>query len=170
MATMTPASTVAVRQLGVANWEQLRDVRLRALRDTPSAYFGKLADEEGFDESRWRTWLGPANAIFVAESNDAEVGLIGGVPADQDEGGPDAVMMFAMWVSPDARGTGVAERLTDALISWARGRGYPRMVLWVYDVNPRAAAFYRRYGFLPTGRTETFGDDPRLLHMMTLDL
>jgi ribosomal protein S18 acetylase RimI-like enzyme len=40
----------------------------------------------------------------------------------------------------------------------------------VYDVNPRAAAFYRRYGFVPTGRAETFHDDPRVLRLLTLDL
>ena len=44
------------------------------------------------------------------------------------------------------------------------------MVLWVYDVNPRAAAFYRRYGFTGTGRTEVFEKDARRLHLMTLDL
>jgi GNAT superfamily N-acetyltransferase len=164
MATMT----VEVRQLGVADCKRLRDVRLRALQDTPSAYYGKYADEVGYDPARWQRWLGPANALFVAERNDEVVGLVGGIPAGEDEGDPEAVMMVAMWVDPVARGNGIAESLTDALIGWSRGQGYPRMVLWVYDVNPRAAAFYRRYGFVDTGRTDTFDEDPRVLHLMSL--
>lgn len=169
MTSMTSTRT-AVRQLGVADWEELRDVRLRALQDTPSAYLGKYADEVTSGPDRWRNWLGPDNVIFVAESNESVIGMIGGVPTSEDEGDPDAVMMVAMWVAPEARGIGVAEALTDALIGWARDRGNPRMVLWVYDVNPRAAAFYRRYGFKATGRTDYFRGDPRQLHLMTLDL
>ncbi|WIB37098.1 GNAT family N-acetyltransferase [Curtobacterium sp. MCJR17_043] len=34
---------------------------------------------------------------------------------------------------------------------WARGRG-DRILLHVHEDNPRAIAFYRRRGFVPTGR------------------
>jgi GNAT superfamily N-acetyltransferase len=170
MALMTSATAVSVRQLGVADWERLRDVRLRALVDSPSSYYGTYDDEVRSDRSRWERWLSPPSAIFIAERNDEVVGVIGAIPAGEDEGDTDAVMMVAMWVDPVARGNGIAEALTDALIGWARVEGYPRMVLWVYDVNPRAAAFYRRYGFADTGRTEVFDKDPRELHLMTLTL
>ena len=43
-------------------------------------------------------------------------------------------------------------------------------MLWVYDAAPRAAAFYRRSGFTPTGRTEVFRDDGRPLHLMSMQL
>jgi GNAT superfamily N-acetyltransferase len=170
MATMTPATMVSVRQLRVADWEGLRDVRLRALIESPSSYYGTYDDEVRSDRSRWERWLSPPSAIFVAERDDDVVGMIGGIPAGEDEGDADAMMMVAMWVDPVARGNGIAEALTDSLIGWARDEGYPRMVLWVYDVNPRAAAFYRRYGFADTGRTEVFEKDPRELHLMTLTL
>jgi GNAT superfamily N-acetyltransferase len=170
MATMTPATMVSVRQLGVADWERLRDVRLRALTESPSSYCGTYDDEVRSDRSRWERWLSPPSAIFVAKRHDDVVGMIGGIRAGEDEGDTDAVMMVAMWVDPVARGNGIAEALTDSLIGWARDEGYPRMVLWVYDVNPRAAAFYRRYGFADTGRTEVFEKDPRELHLMTLTL
>lgn len=170
MATMTPATMVSVRQLRVADWEGLRDVRLRALVESPSSYYGTYDDEVRSDRSRWERWLSPPSAIFVAERDDDVVGMIGGIPAGEDEGDADAMMMVAMWVDPVARGNGIAEALTDSLIGWARDEGYPRMVLWVYEVNPRAAAFYRRYGFADTGRTEVFEKDPRELHLMTLTL
>ena len=77
------------------------------------------------DRSRWQRWLGPSRAIFVAERNDEVVGMIGGMPSGEDEGDTDAVMMVAMWVDPAARGNGIAEALTGALIAWARDEDYP---------------------------------------------
>src|SRR5262245_64402232 len=101
---MTSVRTVSVRRLGVADWEQLRDIRLRALIDSPSAYYGTYAEEASFDRPRWEGWLGPSNVTFVAERNDEVVGMVGGIPAGEDEGDADAVMMIAMWVDPVARG------------------------------------------------------------------
>jgi len=162
--------TSMVRKLDVADWEQLRDVRLRALQDAPESFYRSYAEESAYDEARWRDWLRDGHGLFVAERGGGPGGMIGGIPAGEDEGDPRAAMMVAMWVDPTARGVGVAEELTDTLVGWARAEGYPRLVLWVYDENPRAGAFYRRYGFLHTDRTETFGEVPRKLHGMTLDL
>ena len=163
-------ATVAVRRLGVADWRELRDVRLRALLDSPRAFYSTYEDAVGHEPARWQNWLEPPKAVFLAEVDGRPAGMIAAIPAGDMEQVPDAVMMVGMWVDPVARGNGVAEALTDALIGWARRTGRPRMVLWVYDVNPRAAAFYRRYGFEPTGRTEVFGDDPRKAQLMTLAL
>ena len=163
-------ATVAVRRLGVADWRQLRDVRLRALLDSPSAFYSTYEDAVGHEPARWQSWLEPPKTVFVAELDGRVIGMIGAIPAGELEQAPDAVMMVGMWVDPVARGNGAAEALTGALIGWARGSGRPRMVLWVYDVNPRAAAFYRRYGFEPTGRTEVFHRDPRKAQLMTMTL
>jgi GNAT superfamily N-acetyltransferase len=96
--------------------------------------------------------------------------LVGGGPATEDEGDPEAALMVAMWVEPESRGSGVADALTAALIDWAREQGHPRLLLWVYAAAPRAAAFYRRAGFTPTGRTEVFRDDGRPLDLMSMAL
>ncbi len=56
-----------------------------------------------------------------------------------------------MWVTPERRGTGLAEALARAVIEWARGLGAPRIVLWVVIGNVAAERFYGRIGFAPTG-------------------
>jgi GNAT superfamily N-acetyltransferase len=162
--------TSTVRRLGVADWEQLRDVRLRALQDSPSAFLKSYEEESEYGADRWRTWFSDRTVVFTAERDGSTIGMICGIPAGEDERDPDAAMMVAMWTDPAVRGSGVAVALTDELVAWAKESGYLRLVLWVYDVNPRAAAFYRRYGFVPTGRAETFHDDPRVLRLLTLDL
>lgn len=163
-------ATVVVRRLGVADWRQLRDVRLRALLDSPSAFYSTYEDSVHQEPARWQSWLEPPKTVFVADLDGRSAGMIAAIPAGEMEQAPGAVMMVGMWVDPVARGNGVAEALTGALIGWARETGRSRMVLWVYDVNPRAAAFYLRYGFEPTGLTEVFGDDPRKARLMTMNL
>jgi RimJ/RimL family protein N-acetyltransferase len=39
------------------------------------------------------------------------------------------------------------------VIEWARGKGVPRVVLWVVIGNTRAERFYERLGFRATGVT-----------------
>ena len=61
-----------------------------------------------------------------------------------------------MWVPPPARGSGVAGLLVTAVLEHARTAGAERVTLWVATGNLRAAAFYRRMGFQPTGQRQVY--------------
>ncbi len=61
-----------------------------------------------------------------------------------------------MWVSPHARGHGVADLLITAVMEHAEAAGAPRVTLWVTLGNSRARAFYQRMGFSPTGRRQVY--------------
>ncbi|MCW0200123.1 GNAT family N-acetyltransferase [Sphingopyxis sp.] len=69
------------------------------------------------------------------------------------EGHPtgDATELHQLYVAPEAKGTGVAAALMDWGIAWARERA-SILYLSVFTENPRAQAFYRRYGFTDIGR------------------
>lgn len=54
---------------------------------------------------------------------------------------------------PSLRGIGLTEVLFDAGLEWAWARGVERVRLIVHEDNGRAQAFYRRAGFMPSGRT-----------------
>ena len=56
-----------------------------------------------------------------------------------------------MWVRPDVRGSGVGQRLIEAVLDWARGAGFEEVRLWVVDGNTRAERVYARLGFERTG-------------------
>lgn len=71
------------------------------------------------------------------------------LPADQPT--DDAVELHQLYVGKPAQGTGVAARLTDWGIAWARARASV-LYLSVFTENHRAQAFYRRYGFYDVGR------------------
>jgi GNAT superfamily N-acetyltransferase len=147
------ADNLTVRALGAGDWVLKRDLRLAALRDAPGAFGATLADALARDEAGWRRW-GSTGAVFAAFSGGRPVGLAGGVPADGD---PTAAELFSMWVDPDARGRGVAAALTDAVVGWARGRGYRRVWLEVASGNDTATRTYARYGFAPSTRPPRTG-------------
>jgi GNAT superfamily N-acetyltransferase len=163
--------TVTVRKFGPDDWKTLREVRLRALLDAPEAFYSTYEDALKLDQDAWRDRLTtPGRVILLAESDGRAAGMIGGGPATEDEGDPEAAAMVSMWVEPESRGRGLADALTSALADWARAQGHPRLLLWVYDAAPRAAAFYRRAGFIPTGRVEVFRNDGRPLSLMSMAL
>jgi GNAT superfamily N-acetyltransferase len=139
-----------VRRLEPGDWELLREVRLRSLADAPEAFGSTHEREAGFDEAEWRD-RAASNGWFIAVDDDEPVGIAAGyrdpqAPAEQRH-------LVAMWVAPAARGSGVADRLIDAVVGWSRDGGASELTLGVTDGNERARAVYLRYGFSETDLT-----------------
>jgi ribosomal protein S18 acetylase RimI-like enzyme len=162
---MTPdaaQSTVQVRRLQPAEWAVVREVRLGALAESPGAFFATLEQEQAYDERKWRQRL-TETAYFGAWEDGRAPRLIGLVACFPEEQAAPAASwhLVAMWVSPDRRGRGIADRLVAAVCNLARARGAARVALWVADANPRAQALYRRLGFALSGERGLLRDaDP----------
>jgi len=60
--------------------------------------------------------------------------------------------IHAVYVHPDARGSGASGKLIQAAIAHAQSRGASRIALWVNGVNKHARGLYERMGFTQTGR------------------
>jgi ribosomal protein S18 acetylase RimI-like enzyme len=157
------SGTVEVRRLVAADWAALREVRLAALADAPYAFSSTLNRERGFDEAAWRGRL-DSNAHVGAWRPGPQVGLIGLAggfpePAEPGRDEPRAWHLVSMWVTPQGRGQGIADRLVAAVCELARADGAGQVALWVTEVNPRARAFYRRAGFRETGQRQLVRPD-----------
>jgi GNAT superfamily N-acetyltransferase len=153
--TSPDAGDVQVRRVHPDGWRELRDIRLRALTDSPDAFASTLDRELAFAETDWQWRI--ANGCNVVAAVDGEpVGLAGGYLHD---GVPE---LIAMWVQPESRGTGAAERLVEAIADWAREQDADRLTLWVVDGNEWAERFYRRLGFARTGAAQPVPGNPRL--------
>lgn len=59
--------------------------------------------------------------------------------------------IHAVYVHPDARGTGASSKLIQAAIAHAQSRGASRIALWVNGRNGHARGLYERMGFRQTG-------------------
>ena len=137
-----------IRRVAPDEWAAFRDIRLAGLADAPDAFAATLDMETGYDERRWRERVS-RSAYFLAWDGDRPVGMAGGY--GQGSGGWHVI---SMWVAPQARGAGLADRLIGAVVRHARGQNAPTLTLWVTDGNDRARAFYQRAGFRSTGRRQ----------------
>jgi GNAT superfamily N-acetyltransferase len=139
---------VQVRVLGGDDWTVLRDIRLRALQDSPSAFGSTYDREVGFGETHWRGRLESGDSVSViAEMDGRPVGMAGGFPDL-----PGLLHVVAMWVDPTARGRGIGHALLRAVEGWARERSLG-LHLDVNTANGTARRAYERYGFRATGET-----------------
>ncbi|MBK8468547.1 MAG: GNAT family N-acetyltransferase [Actinomycetales bacterium] len=159
-------SDITVRSLTEADWAAYRAVRLQALAESPEAFSATVEQERDWAESDWVARLARAPRL-VAEVDDEVVGTASlgrhrtsTGPAEggqHDDAGalsdPEAAghaEIFGLWVTPAARGTGVATALADAAADRARADGSSHLVYWVSTDNGRAVAFASGLGFRPT--------------------
>ncbi|WP_347354722.1 GNAT family N-acetyltransferase [Intrasporangium sp.] len=141
-------SELTVRILTEDDWEAYRAVRLEALRESPEAFVATHAEESAIEESVWRDRMN-RSVRLVAEQDGRAVG-VASIGRAETSGDDDAGEIFALWVTPERRGTGVASALVRRAAAQARDAGQRHIVYWVGTENGRAVAFASGMGFRPT--------------------
>ncbi|HEU4421910.1 MAG TPA: GNAT family N-acetyltransferase [Pilimelia sp.] len=76
------------------------------------------------------------------------VGHAGGMRWPDDD---RTTVLFAVYVTPAYRGTGVLAELVASVAAWSRAAGRPELMLEVVTGNDRAVRAYERLGFVDTG-------------------
>lgn len=151
---MRGAVTDHIERIGPESWTRARGVRLRALQDAPDAFWSTTDGEARLAVPVWRRRLARSDAAtFLAVRDGRDVGLAIGAPHHVH---PTDAGLYSVWVAPEVRGSGLADRLILAVVDWARAAGHPRLRLDVADANLRAVGLYARLGFTPTGATSRF--------------
>jgi ribosomal protein S18 acetylase RimI-like enzyme len=87
----------------------------------------------------------------------APCGIIAGYLDDHDPPRPNVA---SMWVAPAYRRTGLGTRLLNEVQQWAESLGVPQLRLMVTSGNESAMHFYERFGFVFTGTTGPYRNDP----------
>ncbi|MFE4312233.1 GNAT family N-acetyltransferase [Streptomyces sp. NPDC056891] len=160
----------SIRVIRAEEWERARELRLAALRD-PVAHLAFLETYEASvqrPDSFWQERAEGASETgdgkvrqFVAEASDGTwvgtISLLVERPSDEVRFGEPAKVgqthIVGVYVRPEVRGTGVIDALFRAGVEWSWSLAEPveRVRLYVHEDNARAAAFYRRFGFVATG-------------------
>jgi ribosomal protein S18 acetylase RimI-like enzyme len=146
-----------IRAAGPSDWEAVRDIRLRSLREEPDAYASDYQTEARFEPALWKQRLATASSYLAFDDDHALVGIAIGLDA-----GDGDMYVVGMYVTPDARGSGCAHLLLDAIADLATRRHRKRLVLEAAESNIRATRSYRSYGFVETGRRRTLDRDPSI--------
>ncbi len=138
--------------------DSLRAIRLEALLDSPQAYGTTYEESRTWAPRHWKALSRQWN-YYLAYLDDQVVGVVSGGSSDLH---PGTRWLYAMYVSPGARGSGVADLLVQAVEQWARGEGVQTLYLLVAEPMARARAFYESVGFSATGDVITMERDPSI--------
>jgi GNAT superfamily N-acetyltransferase len=144
---------IEVRQIRSGEWERLRDIRLEALADTPSAFATTFAEAEAYPDSVWqeRAIAGAAGRdqiTVLAVSGERPIGLT--VALGRPGLDLSIVPIVSVFVASSERRQGIAVRLLDIAEEWARNHGASRSSLWVEEQNAVARSAYASTGYTET--------------------
>ena len=141
-----------IRALREDEWSLLRELRLRALRDSPDAFSPLAEDVAREADDYWqrgaRSFASPHAALLIAERDGRAVGLVSATAA------AGTGYIGAMWLEPAARGSGLGRALLDAACAKLRERGCGRLALTVTETNAAAIQLYQSAGFALTGESK----------------
>jgi GNAT superfamily N-acetyltransferase len=143
--------TIRVRPFEEGEWRLFRELRLRAVADSPDSFRETLGETRDTTDEQWAdlvsaTVAHPRGLLLVAEQGEAGVGMAF-ARVDEDR----LLHIGAMWVAPEMRGRGAGRLLLDATITWGSAGGAGQAGLWVTEGNTAAAALYTSAGFEYTG-------------------
>lgn len=148
--------SVRVRVLGAGEAMLWKELRLRALEESPDAFSTTYESQRDRPDSDWHRQIDATAASSLAEGLLAE--------ADGEPAGillcrvseVDALLghIQTMWVDPRFRRSGVGSALLAFALKWLRGRKANVVELGVNEENEAASALYRAFGFVLTGYRE----------------
>lgn len=145
---MTKA-VLEIRLLTPADWQVLRETRLRALTDSPHAFTSDPGREHSWSEHQWRHRFDTATWVVALERNQ-----IIGIVALADGQPPEGQHIESIWVAPTHRRRGVFRSLLEAVVEIGRLMGLDELLLWVLEDNPVAEEAYARLGFVDVGKRQ----------------
>ena len=159
-----PADVTAprVRAARPDDAEAIADAHVRGWLAT---YRGLVPDAilDGLSVDRRATWwrdtitaeteaAAPVARTWVVEHGGAVQGFASTGPIrDQPDGLTGAGEVFAIYLSPEARGRGYGRALFTHAVDDLHSRGFGPIVVWVFEANPGARHFYEGAGFGPDG-------------------
>lgn len=148
-----------VRVAEAKDWMLLKKIRLTALSDTPTAFGVSYETAASYTDEQWqeRASARTGAEFWLAFIDGEAVGMIGGGISRSNR-----YNLIGMWVAPQARGSGIASRLVEAVKIRAIQKGHERIFLDVAPDNVRAANFYLKQGFVFIEEWEALASHPHI--------
>ena len=140
---------ITIRRLKLGEADLLKQVRLTALQDAPYAFLTTYESALQRSDERWqeqadRSAQGSDRGTFIAFADETPIGM---AALSRLEDQVDTGELLQVWVSPEYRGTSLAQDLMDFIFKWAGENNFRRIIAGVTKVNVRALKFYIKYGF-----------------------
>lgn len=148
-----------VRMTDATDWLLLKQVRLAALSNAPTAFGVSFETAAGYTNEQWQQRASAVDGpeFWLASMDGAPVGMIGGGVSQRRR-----YNLIGMWVEPHVRASGIASRLVEAVKTRALEKGHDRVFLDVAPDNERAANFYLKHGFVFIDEFEPLASHPHI--------
>lgn len=170
---ITGNSVISVRPIVSSEWREYRDIRLRALRDSPDAFGSTYEAEVARSDGAWSARIAASTSsgidrVLLAYNREVLCGLVWCKLSGAEPGTAD---VFQMWVDPGSRGLGAGRALLNEALAWAKSVDVRCVRLGVTAADSPAMRLYRAHGFSPVGGLEPLREGSRLMaQVMELDL
>ncbi|MBQ1024325.1 GNAT family N-acetyltransferase [Micromonospora sp. C95] len=153
LADGTGLRRAVIRRVEPADAARMRALRLEMLADAPLAFLETIAEAAARPHAEYaarvaRVSAGPDTAQFVADPGGRLVGHAGGMAHPTE---PGVTVLYAVYITPEWRRTGLLADLVSGVAGWSRACGRPELMLEVVVGNDRACRAYQRLGFVDTG-------------------
>ncbi|MDF9620238.1 GNAT family N-acetyltransferase [Pseudomonas entomophila] len=150
--------------MGSADWPIYRDLRLKALLDTPDAFGSTYASESLRSDQAWQARVESAltsgrDRLLIALLDRVPCGLVWCRLSATE---PVTADLYQMWVAPEARGQGAGRALLRVALDWSRDHQVHEVRLGVTVADSPAMGLYRANGFYPSGAPEPLREDSEL--------
>jgi len=150
---------VRIVRVGERDWELVRGIRLRALREDGQTLGAGVSREERFGPKHWQMRLRSTPTWLAVEGEAVGIVTMISEPASP----VDDRHIIGLWVAPEARRAGIGWALVDTVRTAAAEEGARTLSLWVRDENEPAIDLFVRAGFERTGeRQRSPRDDDRV--------
>ncbi|WP_280443943.1 GNAT family N-acetyltransferase [Nocardia brasiliensis] len=114
------------------DWQLRRKLSLSAIADAPWAYghtYKQVADRP---PQFWRDQIADRTSTIVAFMDGRPVGDVCAIPSPNR---PDAQEITSAWVAPEARSSGVGDKLLRTQLQWLQDNGHRQAQLWTRQDN-----------------------------------
>ena len=140
---------MTIRRLKIGEADLFKEVRLAALKDAPYAFSSTYESAlerspESWTEQANNSAQGSDRATFIVFSDDKPIGMAALYRTDNQ---PDTGELVQVWINPEHRGTGLANKLMDIVFDWARQNSFIRIIAGITRENTKATNYYIKYGF-----------------------
>jgi GNAT superfamily N-acetyltransferase len=148
-------------------WERLKQIRIRALRENPEAFGANLNEVMGQSKAEWLK-LYEKEDYLIASTGGIDVGMLYIEVLKGDHGA--TCWIGGCWTDPNFRGIGVMRSLFNYIDDHASEKGWQRQGLGVWADNLLAINSYKYLGFTFAGEKMLGDTSGKYFQHMVRDL
>jgi ribosomal protein S18 acetylase RimI-like enzyme len=148
---------IEIAQLPPDKWEDLKKIRLEALKSDSRAYGSSFEEEMALTKEQWQTSM---NSSLFAVIDNITVGMIR-YHFETPKKTQHIANIYGVYVSKEYRNQGIGNQLmTGAISKIKEKKGTLKVKLTVNPLQESAVRLYTRHGFTPIGvcKKELFVD------------